>query len=537
MASPDQPPNSGPTSPTSPGGSPLTPRTLAPGDVVAHYRIEREIGKGGMGTVFQAVHTRMASKRFALKVLGAEIAAQPEAEARFMREAEVVSRLNHPHVVSVVDSGHDRGLAYLVMELMEGTDLAALIEQHPLSVEHTADIMLAVCSGVHEAHRLGILHRDLKPQNIFLCRSATGDTVPKVLDFGISKLRRTDPAHPLTAVSAMLGTPHYLSPEQAEGGDTISARSDQYALGAILYECVTGRRCHDGPTLYAVLRSIATAEYAPASALVPGLPTGFTKVINRAMALNPEERFPSVHALGCGLMPFASSKRKALWRDFYFGETAGPIGSGGVAISMRAPDVEPEPEDPFSKQPCTKILKPMVERAIPLSPRPDVPRLAAPRPSSARSSPSPPVVSTARQVPGSSDEEQPNRRTLPWKVILIGATVFIALIAAGVLGLGLGRSSQEAAPNPTAPAKLAPQAATERVLQPVAPPAVVPAAPAAASAAQPAIQPPIAPSPAAPVPASAVQSVEPAAPRSTPERTKHRHSVRRNRNGVPLLEP
>lgn len=177
--------------------------------------------------------------------------------------------------------------------------------------------MLAVCSGVSAAHAKGIIHRDLKPANIFLQKIVTGDTVPKVLDFGISKMREPGTVDVATKAFSLVGTPNYLSPEQADGNTPVDSRADVYALGAILYECLAGHPPHQGPTLFAILRSIVEADYPDISLRRPGLPPAFVSAVKTAMALRPIARFSTVHELGRALLPFASPKRKAFWTDYY----------------------------------------------------------------------------------------------------------------------------------------------------------------------------------------------------------------------------
>lgn len=294
-------------------------RTLPvqPGLVLAQYRLERLIGEGGMGAVYEATHTGVIEKHYAVKVLSPEITSHPQAEPRFLAEAAVASRLTHPHIVSVTDFGSVNGVSYLVMEYLEGETLGQRLRRKPLSIERACDYLIAVASGVVAAHDKGIVHRDLKPDNIFLATTAT-DTVPKILDFGIAKRPDTDTAAgKLSRTGGLLGTPNYLSPEQAKDHKPADARSDQYALGAILYECVTGHAAHEGPTLYAVLRSIAEAAYPRPSSLNPEIPEALEKVIQKAMCLDPSGRYPSVKDFGRSLLPFISQKRQAIWAAYF----------------------------------------------------------------------------------------------------------------------------------------------------------------------------------------------------------------------------
>lgn len=290
---------------------------VVPGAQLGRYRIIKRLGEGGMSAVFEAVHMDI-HKPVAIKVLSNALAQQQEAQVRFLREAAAASRLQHPNVVDVSDFGTDNGRSYLVMELMRGEDLSQHIQRKgPIPATALADIMLPICAGVHAAHDMKIVHRDLKPQNIFLCRAPTGGTVPKVLDFGISKVVDAEAAA-LTHSGMMMGTPYYLSPEQIIQNQA-DHRSDQYALGVILYECATGRRPHEAETLYGILNSITQGSYPRPRALRPEMPEAFEMIILRTLAQDPSRRFPTVHALGAALMAFASDKQRVIWSDFFAG--------------------------------------------------------------------------------------------------------------------------------------------------------------------------------------------------------------------------
>ena len=239
---------------------PPTAATLA-GTVLGRYRLERLLGEGGMGAVYAARHQDLG-KPAAVKVLHERYDQSAQTRVRFLREGQAASRIRHPNVVDVYDVGSDGGRAYLVMELLEGEDLRSLIEREaPLSAQRTADLLVPVISALAAAHDLGVVHRDLKPDNIFLSRERTTVT-PKVLDFGISKVADEEKALPLTGTGTVLGTSYYMSPEQAQASKNIDLRSDQYSLGVILYECATGKRPLEETSIYALIQRIVRGDFA-----------------------------------------------------------------------------------------------------------------------------------------------------------------------------------------------------------------------------------------------------------------------------------
>jgi serine/threonine-protein kinase len=295
---------------------------LAPGTMLGRYEINRLLGRGGMGNVYEAVHCDL-KKRVAIKTLLPALAASPEAKQRFLREGQAASRIRHPNVVDITDVVADGPISYLVMEYLEGENLSDFIgRQGPLSPAQTADIMLPVAGAISAAHEQGVIHRDLKPENIFLSTSTYGGTHPKVLDFGISKVLGDRRTMALTATSATFGTTYYLPPEQLRGAREADARSDQYALGTILYECVTARRAFEGDNIYAILRAVAEGDYPPARARRPDLPERMEAIITRAMSVDPTARFESVKQLGSALLEFASAGARALWTPFFSAPSA-----------------------------------------------------------------------------------------------------------------------------------------------------------------------------------------------------------------------
>ena len=290
---------------------------LPPGTRVGRYALVRRLGVGGMGAVYEGIHEDLG-KRVAIKLLHPQIAESSEARARFLREGQALARIRHPHVAEVFDVGQEAtGLLYLVMELLEGESLGALLSRRgALRAEELADIMVPLCAAVDAAHRAGIIHRDLKPDNIFLSRDAHAQVVPKVLDFGISKVPHA-PGGALTGTQRWMGTPQYMSPEQAASGKAVDARTDIYALGVVLYECVCGVLPYPDDDLFPLLCAIVEGEFPPPRAQRPDLSTEMEAVILRAMATSPDARFEDAMSLGRALLPFASLAVQSRWAGVF----------------------------------------------------------------------------------------------------------------------------------------------------------------------------------------------------------------------------
>jgi tRNA A-37 threonylcarbamoyl transferase component Bud32 len=272
------------------------------------YRIQRFIADGGMGAVFEAHHT-LIKRRFAVKFLHSDLADDPEILARFRREAEATGALQSEHIAAIVDfgAGND-GTPYIVMEYLVGESLAALLERAgPLPVARAADICAQACNGVEAAHAAGIIHRDLKPHNLFICRRTDGTDLVKVLDFGVAKLLApTSGSVSVTSTGTVLGTPLYMSPEQARGDKQIDRRTDIYGLGAILYEMVSGRPPHPGDSPHAVLFHVFTQAAVPLDSAQPGVTAALRDLVDSALSFDPDARPASAQTLGRALAPFAS---------------------------------------------------------------------------------------------------------------------------------------------------------------------------------------------------------------------------------------
>lgn len=271
------------------------------------YELVRVIGEGGMGRVYEARHLRLGGKKFAIKMLHADLARQNEVVGRFLREAEATSVLSHPNVVGVVDVNRaPDGRPYIVAEMLEGTSLADYFERmQKLPVLEAVNIARQLCAALGAAHERDIVHRDIKPENVFLVEQG-GRRVVKVLDFGISRLG--EGAASLTKTGIVMGTPAYMPPEQARGA-RVDHRADIYAVGAILYEAVTGKPPFEGTDLMATLAQVLAEEPVRPCTLNAALPPELEMTIQRAMAKNPDERHATTLELDAELAVFEGARQ------------------------------------------------------------------------------------------------------------------------------------------------------------------------------------------------------------------------------------
>src|SRR5262245_3437632 len=309
-------------------------------EIDGRYRVLELIGEGGMGKVYLAEHVEIG-KRVALKVLHPSYSRMPDLVERFRREARAASKIGHPNIVDVTDSGTTAdGSVYFVMEYLEGVELGSVIErQGALDVARALKITGQICRALAAAHREGIIHRDLKPENIFLItRDGTADVV-KVLDFGIAKTTEAEAARErrLTSPGMAMGTPEYMSPEQAAGRPA-DARCDVYALGAIMYEMVTGIPPYTGDNFMEILTKKATVDPPAPSSIRPELPAPVSDLVMAAMARNPGERPQTMETLEYELNKCLAGRGVAVAQILGMTTDAHVVATLNSGLSMRTFD-------------------------------------------------------------------------------------------------------------------------------------------------------------------------------------------------------
>ena len=383
------------------------------------YRIVRFLATGGMGVVYEAQH-EVVKRRFAVKLLRADLAERRDILARFQREAEAAGALESENVTAAVDFGIARdGTPFIVMEYLVGESLATLLArtQH-LPVGRAADLVAQACRGMQAAHAAGIVHRDLKPQNLFVCRREDGTDLLKVLDFGVAKLQALDELTAATRTGTVMGTVSYMSPEQARGDKVVDQRADVYALGAILYQLLSGTMPHPGDSNNAILHHISTQPAVPLDSAHAGLPPALVQVVAQALSPRPEDRPVSAEAFGQQLVPFAA---RQVWP------------------AAREQTREPAPSD---------------SAATPLA-------------GSGAASPSPVVSSTTATAPTEAgeirpDAGQPRTRVAAW--LVVGAVlVAVAVAVAGLRGARTASTSGRSEPAPLVARPPSPPAPTPPV--------------------------------------------------------------------------
>jgi len=418
--------------------------------VLGTYLLVRHIGSGGMSEVFAAEHVRLG-KLFAVKLLRPDVSLAHKGADRLRREARAIAVLSNEYIVGIQDCGEtEDGTPFLVMELLEGEDLRSLLERkRALPVARAVNILLDACRGLAGVHAQNLVHRDLKPENLFVTRHATGEDWCKVLDFGVAKME----ASQSTAPGAIVGTIRYMAPEQLADSAAVGPATDVYALGAILYECLSGQPAHLGQTMQELMFQLMNKEPLSLSTLCPSVPAPLAEIVTQCLAKKPSDRPLLPELTNClkgfayrtvtgssdettltdepvpvGLLALTRAPAGSGWR------LAGVLGAAGLVLgwaagSWRTPPSQPsfgspplvtangaerravpaaseqEIESPISEKPTTSVVTPAEPSALspaqaepsPASPRSASPRSASPRSASPRSA-SPRLPASAPSV-------------------------------------------------------------------------------------------------------------------------------------------
>lgn len=350
------------------------------------YRLEALLGSGGMGHVYRAVN-ELVGRPVAIKLLRAEHAENGVIVERFLREARAANLVRHPNVVDVVDIGTDEsGTPFIVQELLQGEDLSQYARRRggPLGLEEVVDFLCPVIDAVAEAHARGVVHRDLKPENVFLAEVG-GRKVPKLLDFGISKVRSSDVR--ATEAGVMMGTPAYMAPEQVQGARDTDARSDVWALGVMLFELLSGRLPFDWPDAPALFVAIATKDAPRLLDVNPEVGPDASRIVERCLRRLPDDRYPSAAELARDL------------RHMVEGTELEPTGKRSIppGLAKLVPDLVIPPPAPTPKEPVAEEAE-ETERAVSLASEDLLTDISTP-PDAAPSQPALPVAPTERPAP------------------------------------------------------------------------------------------------------------------------------------------
>jgi serine/threonine protein kinase len=339
-------------------------RQLPPGTMLDDkYRIESLLAVGGMGAVYAGTHTQLR-KKVAIKILNPQLDT-PAMIARFQREAITASQIGHEGIAQVTDLGTSRdGEAFLVMELLEGDSLSKRLKATgPMPIELAAELGCAILAPLHAAHQAGIVHRDLKPDNVFLVRQSRGELV-KLLDFGISRAAGLDAEMRLTNTGVVMGTPFYMSPEQARGDHEVGPASDLYSFGVIVYEMLVGALPITGENYNQLLYRVMTGEYVRARERRPDIPERLDEIIATAMALEPAQRPASAAELEHALLQFC----RPVFRDHMIQR----ISSAGIVFGVTSPFRRSDPvatplphgTDPTLLAPSGKVPAPARKKSM-----------------------------------------------------------------------------------------------------------------------------------------------------------------------------
>lgn len=428
--------------------------TIEAGTIIAgKYHVERQLSQGGMGSVWIARQIQL-QRRVVIKLMEPSLAATAQGRARFEREAQAAALIQSPHVVQIHDYGVERDTPYIVMELLEGEDLGRRLKrERRLPLTTVANIFGQITKALRKAHEAGMMHLDLKPANIFLARDDEDDIV-KVLDFGIAKMITTAPDTEVTATGVVLGSVHYMSPEQVRGRRGLDHRSDLWSLGVIAFRAITGELPFGGTQVGDVLVKVCADPIPIASTVAPGISPEVDAFLLRALTRDPDGRFQSARE-------FAAALALLAWP----GEPRAPQASIASGIApVDAPRVVVKPPAATAK---AALVDPSIAATQELFP-------AAPQSSSA-SWTAPPEAGTLTSVAGASalaaTMERGSRSTRPWKTASLAAFGIVSIVAAGVIGSAALSAHRRTTPTiaSTIPAAAPPDESAPRTIPALAP--------------------------------------------------------------------
>jgi eukaryotic-like serine/threonine-protein kinase len=406
--------------------------------IAGKYHLDRLLGKGGMGAVYQATHTGI-DRKFALKLMHERADQAPDSEARFEREARAAGRIGHPNIVDVFDFGRtEDGAPYIVMELCTGESLAERIVRGPITQQDASEIAVEMLRALEAAHGVGIVHRDIKPANVFLLQDANGKRVVKVLDFGIAKFVEGELT--LTNTGAVIGSPLYMAPEQVLAEKDVDAQVDIWAVGATLYEMIAGSPPHKAPTHAAVIARIVTIPAASMRTHREDIDAQLDAIVLRALSIDKTARYATAEAMRVAIDNYLSGSAN----------TVASLPPLGVSQSSATQTKAPKSKRPwliaafaaisavvaiaiFSHSPVSKDTGVEISSAVPIADPISAPPLTASRTSdpvsSASATPSatssvahvePSARPTSSSHPASHSSATPNPKCLAGEELSLG---------------------------------------------------------------------------------------------------------------------
>ncbi|MFO0682282.1 MAG: serine/threonine-protein kinase [Sandaracinus sp.] len=417
----------------------LTPQERIGLTMAGKYRLESILATGGMATVFAGVHA-WTEREVAVKILNYEHAREPEVVRRFLQEARAAAQLKHPNVVDVLDMGEDTdGTVYLVLERLHGETLKARIRRGPLSLREVAASILPVMRAVASAHQKGVVHRDIKPDNIFLATTEPGVIVPKLLDFGIAKVSAaTDSGS--TRTGLMVGTPSYMAPEQVRGERDVGPRADVWSMGVVLHAAITGRVPFEAESSAAVLARVITERAAPIQTLAPQLRPSVAAVIDRALTFEAHARFADMGEMVAALEAALDGPAQGVVASAVAPRAPAPIvnlAAGGARPLASQPGLPPEL---LTEAPTVNL--PLSDLDVTTQPGPMTPEAAANLPATTPFAwaPAPPPVSAPA----------PSAARWPW---VVGAALAVVVAAGGIALAWTSSASTSVVAAPLAPSE------------------------------------------------------------------------------------